>query len=243
MLPELYHAHHNRHLEDLPFWLELAQLSGDPILELGCGTGRVLIPLALTGHRTVGVDRDPGMLKYLQDNLAPQILPRPSLIVADICRYSLAQQFPLIILPCNTLSTLEAEQRRECLGCVLRHLPSGGKFAVSVPNPHLLGHLPLHSAAEFEDEFILPSTGNPVQVSSSWRRTKSAFIVTWIYDQLYPDGRVERVTIETSHQNISAHAYLEDLQAVGLKVESLYGDTDRSEYTHNSPSLIITATG
>ncbi len=243
MLPEFYHAHHNRHLEDLPFWLELARLSGDPILELGCGTGRVLIPLAQAGHRTVGLDRDPGMLKYLQDNLDLRIKPRPSLIVADISRYSLAQQFPLIILPCNTLSTLEAEQRRACLGCVRRHLQSGGMFAVSLPNPHVVSHIPAHSSVELEDEFILPRTGNPIQVSSAWWRTRHAFTVTWIYDQLYPDGRVERVTIETSHQNIPAQAYLDDIQAVGLKVESLYGDIDRSEYTVNSPSLVILATG
>lgn len=243
MLPELYHSHHSRHPEDLPFWLELAAHSSDPILELGCGTGRVLVPLAQAGHRTIGLDRDPGMLKFFEDTLDPLIMPRPSLIVADISRFSLAQQFSLIILPCNTLSTLEAEQRRECLGCVHRHLQSGGKFAVSLPNPHLLSHLPGYSEVEFEDEFILPSTGNPVQVSSSWRRTKGTFIVSWIYDQLYPDGRVERLTTEISHQIIPAQAYLDDIQAVGLKVESLYGDSDRSEYTDNSPSMIILATG
>ena len=53
MLPSVYHAHHNRHLEDLPFWLDLAAQTGDPLLELGCGTGRVLIPLAQAGYRTL----------------------------------------------------------------------------------------------------------------------------------------------------------------------------------------------
>ena len=59
MFPQLYHAHHNRSLEDLPFWLELAAQAGDPILELGCGTGRVLIPLAQAGYHTIGLDNDP----------------------------------------------------------------------------------------------------------------------------------------------------------------------------------------
>jgi ubiquinone/menaquinone biosynthesis C-methylase UbiE len=45
MFPQLYHIHHNAHTEDLPFWLKLAQQQGGPVLELGCGTGRVLIPL------------------------------------------------------------------------------------------------------------------------------------------------------------------------------------------------------
>ena len=63
MFPELIHAHHNRHLEDLPFWLDLAGETGDPLLELGCGTGRLLVPLGQAGHRVIGVDHDPAMLK------------------------------------------------------------------------------------------------------------------------------------------------------------------------------------
>ena len=138
MFPQLYHTHHNRNLEDLPFWLELAAQAGDPILELGCGTGRVLIPLAQAGYRTVGLDNDPAMLKFLQTQLGPGIPHSPELIEADISEFELARQFPLIILPCNTFSTLSNEQRLDCLGCVRRHLRYGGIFAVSLPNPELL---------------------------------------------------------------------------------------------------------
>ena len=69
MLPLLYHAHHNRYKEDLPFWLELAARHGDPVLELGCGSGRVLLALAQDGYQVYGLDNDPGML-FHSDSMA-----------------------------------------------------------------------------------------------------------------------------------------------------------------------------
>ena len=241
MLPELYHAQHNRHLEDLPFWLDLAAQSGDPILELGCGTGRVLNPLAQAGHACVGLDRELGMLYLLRASLDPHIRFNPALICADISQFSVAELFSLIILPCNTISTLNEVECRACLECVGRHLRAGGRFAASMPNPDLIERLPAQSAPEFEEELVNPRTGNPVQVSSAWRRTKRTFTVTWIYDLLHPDGTSERLTVDAVHYRRSVQAYLEDFKAAGLTVENMFGDFDRSAFSEDSPSLIILA--
>ncbi len=243
MLPALYHAHHNRHLEDLPFWLDLAAQYGDPILELGCGSGRVLVPLAQAGYRCLGLDRDLAMLKFLQSGLDPALNPKPFLIASDMRRFGLARQFPLIILPCNTFSTLKADERRASLEYVRRHLQSGGLFAASLPNPELWDGLASHSGLEFEEEFILPQTGNPVQVSSSWRRKKATIEVTWSYDQLFPDGAVERSTMRAVHWRASPDEYVDDIQSAGLGVVSIYGDFDRTLYTADSTELIILARG
>ncbi len=241
MIAELIHAHHNRHLEDLPFWLDLAAETRDPLLELGCGTGRILIPLAQAGHRVVGVDHDLTMLKYLQAHIPPHIKPVPFLVIADIRRFNLAMQFPLIILPCNTFSTLAENERMACLRRISKHLKPGGVFTVSIPNPDVMKNLPTRSAGQVEEEFILPQTGNPVQVSSTWHRTNATFRVTWIYDHLLPDGRVERFPVETSHQMIPANAYLDEIKSVGMKVTGIYGDFDRTAYRQDSPDLIIVA--
>jgi SAM-dependent methyltransferase len=238
----MYDAHHNQHLEDLPFWLGLAAQMGDPILELGCGTGRVLIPLAQAGYRLVGIDYDQAMLQFLRDKVTEQIKSIPMLILADISGFNLAIRFPLIILPCNTFSTLQERTRLACLDHVHKHLKSGGIFAVSIPNPERLKGLPERAEAVVEDEFTLPQTGNPVQVSSSWRRTKHAFTVTWSYDHLLPDGTVVRLTIETDHQTIPGNAYLDEIGSVGLKVIETYGDFDLSPYREGSPYLICLAT-
>jgi hypothetical protein len=103
--------------------------------------------------------------------------------------------------------------------------------------------MPARSDAEFEDEFIHPQTGNPVQVSSSWRRTKHTFTVTWIYDHLLPDGMVERQTVETTHQMTQADTYMQEIRSAGMKVTGIYGDFDHTAYTADSPHLILVATG
>jgi SAM-dependent methyltransferase len=239
MFPPLYDAHHNQHLEDLPFWLGLAAQTGDPVLELGCGTGRVLIPMAVAGHRTIGLDRDPSMLTYLHGNIGVKVQVPPIVFIADLSRFHLADQFQLIILPCNTFSTLPVRSRRDCLWCVRNQLSAGGIFAVSLPNPELLLHLPSRSEIELEDEFFHPTTGNPVQVSSSWQRTKHAFNVTWIYDHLFPDGKVEHLVVTTTHRMTSVETYLSELQSVGLNVTEIFGDFDRSAFSSDSPHLII----
>jgi hypothetical protein len=190
----------------------------------------------------MGVDHDPDMLRFLQANIGSEITPAPMLIVADLSGYNLAVEFPLIILPCNTFSTLQVNERMNCLECVCKHLKSGGLFAVSIPNPELLMELPAKAEAEVEDEFTHPLTGNPVQVSSSWQRTMHTFNVTWIYDQLLPDGRIERLKIATVHQLIPTDTYLDEIRRVGMKVTGMYGDFDLSAYHENSPYLICLAT-
>ena len=241
MLPELYHAHHLRHIEDLPFWLDLATRQGGPVVELGCGTGRVLSPIAKAGLKTLGIDHDPEMLRYLKTNVQPPSGCEPLLILADISHFSFVRQFPLAILPCNTFSTLSESARQGCVRCVCQHLQPGGLFAVSVPNPALLKSLPARANIELEDEFIHPTTGNPVQVSSTWRRTAKTFTVTWVYDHLLSDGRVKRHKLEAVHYLISADEYDAEIQAAGMKVRARYGDFDRSAFGADSPHLIILA--
>jgi hypothetical protein len=179
------------------------------------------------------------MLKFLKTNLDSQRQNLPKLIAADLAGFNLAAQFPLIILPCNTFSTLTVGDRRACLRCVRGHLQKDGIFAVCLPNLEMLLHLPLQSEAEMEDEFIHPQTGNPVQVSSTWRRRKHSFQVTWIYDHLLPNGTVDRLEVDVVHQLTPYKTYLSDIENGGLMVKEYYGDFDRSVYRADSAYLIL----
>ena len=239
LIPQIFHAHYIQQDEDIPFWLELAREQGDPILELGCGTGRVIVSLAQAGYRTFGLDRDAGMLAFLRDNHSPDILSGVHVFLADMAAFHLGRQFPLILLPCNTLSTLSAKTRKEALALISQHLSPGGLFAASLPNPAQLASLPAYGETEFEETINHPLSGNPLQISSEWEKTGHKFLLRWHYDHLYPDGQVERLTIETCHDLAPADTYLAEIRAAGMIPSALFGDYDRSEYKSTSPHLII----
>jgi SAM-dependent methyltransferase len=236
MIAPLYHAHHAPYQEDLPFWLDLARRSGGPVLELGCGTGRVLIPLLEAGFRAVGLDSDREMLRFLHS-----LSPSAPVLQADMAAFHLAASFSLIILPCNTLSSLPDATRLQVYAQVADHLHPGGRFAFSIANPALLAELPEIGEPELEETLTHPYTGYPVQVSSAWRRTPERFILSWHYDHLRPDGNIDRRTIETHHSLQPVEAYQRELEAAGLHLLETWGDFDRSHFNEDSPSWITLA--
>ena len=241
MFPTLYHAHHNQYQEDIPLWLDLARRQGGPLLELGCGTGRVLIPMAQAGYQVVGLDNDLEMLRFLQHTLPPALHPAPLLFAASLTDFHLVQRFPLVLLPCNTWSVLGAEQRKRALRCIVQHLALGGVFAASLPNPDFMRTLPASSEADVEETFTHPLSGNPVQVSSAWQRTRQTFTVTWHYDHLLPDGGVERLTVTACHDLLPPEAYLAELRQAGLRIQALYGEFDGSPADRWAANLIFIA--
>ncbi len=239
---QIYHAHHARQSEDIPFWLAQAAGQPGPILELGTGTGRVLLPLLQAGYSSIGLDHDHSMLFELQANAAKSQLSDLNLIQADMGAFHFGCRFGLIILPCNTLSTLEPALRGQMLQLVRQHLLPGGRFVASAPNPQVFQDLPAHGEPEIEDIFPHPNDGEPVQVSSEWKRTKSHFILTWHYDHLQPDGTTHRYSAVARHHLTPAQIYLDELDSANLSLTALYGDFDRSDFNVDSPHMIMVAT-
>ena len=241
LFPMYYDAKHKKYREDLPFWLGLAAIQGSPILELGCGSGRVILHLAQANHRVVGIDNDAGMLALLQPRISPEVQAWVSLLLADASRIPLAERFSLIVMPCNTLSTLSRAEQAEALREVRSHLARFGVFAVSLPNPELLQRMPRLAEPEVEGTFPHPLTGDPVQVSGGWKKAPDYVIVTWHYDHLLPDGGVKRLTWQVRHRLDSLKDYLEAFNVAGLQVSHLFGGFDRSAYTPDSEHLVILA--
>jgi SAM-dependent methyltransferase len=239
--PLIYHQHHSDKLEDIPFWSDLARNAGGPILELGCGTGRVIAHLAQLGQRIIGLDSDYGMLVFLKENLPSHLLGMVDIFQAGLENFQLERKFPLIILACNTLSTLKKEKREMAFLRVGEHLSEGGLFAASVPNPMILGRLPDYGEPEIEEVISHPISGHPLQISSEWERKDRSVLFRWHYDHLIPDGQVERYTVEVEHTINGLDDYKAKLQAADLKPVEFLGDFDRSNFNHNSPHLILLA--
>jgi SAM-dependent methyltransferase len=239
LIPALYHEHHRHFDEDLPFWIDLARRYGGPVLELGCGTGRVLIPLAKAGFRCFGLDHSREMLEFLQSRIPGSKIHQISTIQADFTSFKLDLQFPLIILPCNTFSTLDTQSRGLAITAIKEHLLPGGIFAVSIPNPDALSTEDSADPPEIETFFPHPFTRNPVQVSCEIVSAVEQVTFNWNYDHLMPDGKVERLRIATSHFLTSSSHFIEAFQQLGFKIENTFGDFDSSPFNINSTNLII----
>ena len=231
--PILYDEQHRTYLEDIPFWISLAEQYGNPVLELGCGTGRVLFPLQQAGHETLGLDRDQGMLRLLCQK-------HPGMVIcADMTDIPIKGFFRLVILPCNTYLTLHKEERKKLLECVARIIHPDGIFAVSLPNPWLLRALPESMETDVEEIIEHPSDGNPVQISNSWQRSSTQLDIFWHYDHLFPDGTIQRLSIEQSYSLQPPQEYEEEFKQAGFEVKAKYGNFDQSPFQRTSPNLIF----
>jgi SAM-dependent methyltransferase len=241
MFPNLYDTHHRLHNEDLPFWSELAQQYPGPILEEGCGTGRILFELAKSGKDVVGIDLDHEMLAFLYKKSAASIPSNIFVLQANFTAFHLAARFGLIILACNTYSTQTASQRKKLLECARWHMQPGGAFAISIPNPPLLKQLPRFAAPELEEVFTHPLDGEPVQVVSEWKRERQLLLIDWHYDHLLPDGNIERLTIHVNQHLFPYDQILAEFRLAGFHHFLTYGDYDETEYTPYSQLLILIA--
>jgi len=243
MLAKLYHAHHCQYQEDIHFWKWLVE-GVENVLELGCGSGRVSIPLAQGGSSVWGMDREESMLEVARANLAKEPEPvqkRVSLFQADMTRFQLATRFGAVICPCNTFSVLTASERKDVWQRVAEHLISQGVFAISLPNPTLLVRYKNQTETESVQEAIFPhpQTGNPVQVSSAIESVEEGVIWRWHYDHLLPDGQVERLTMSTKHYYTPLEVYEREMREIGFHLRGLYGDFEKGQFSPESLYLIL----
>ncbi|HTX09356.1 MAG TPA: class I SAM-dependent methyltransferase [Solirubrobacteraceae bacterium] len=127
--------------EDLPLWRSLAASRGDPVLDVGAGTGRVALDLARAGYQVTALDRDPDLLDALaarasgrkSELLRPSSRPPVRTVVGDARDFDLGQQFPLVIVPMQTIQLLGGDEGRVAfLRCAHKHLTPGGVLAAAI---------------------------------------------------------------------------------------------------------------
>jgi SAM-dependent methyltransferase len=126
-------------LVDLPFYLDLAEQSRGPILEIACGTGRVLLPIARKGIAICGVDNSQAMLDILKQNLAsePQdVRARITVQEGDMRTFSLNRKFPLVMIPFRPMQHMfTVEDQVAALKTGAAHLTDTGILAFDVFYP------------------------------------------------------------------------------------------------------------
>ena len=124
--------------QDIPFYLSQLPKSNCRVLELGCGTGRVLIPLAGACEYIQGVDISASMIAICQEKLAQQDIPaqRARAEVGDMTRLDLKRTFDLIIAPFRAFQNLETDEELEgFFQTVRQHLSDDGRCILNVFRP------------------------------------------------------------------------------------------------------------
>jgi SAM-dependent methyltransferase len=116
---------------DLPLWEELAERAAGPVLDLGCGTGRVALHLARRGHEVTGLDRAPELVDELNERA--EGLPARALL-ADARDFALERRdFALVLAPMQLVQLFGgSEERAAFLACVADHLRPGGAVALAL---------------------------------------------------------------------------------------------------------------
>jgi SAM-dependent methyltransferase len=115
---------------DLALWEELAEAADGPILDLGCGTGRVALHLARRGHQIVGLDVDPELIETL--GARGRGLPLQP-VLGDARGFELDTDIALAIAPMQLVQLLPGgADRLECLRCIAAHLLPGGRIAFAI---------------------------------------------------------------------------------------------------------------
>lgn len=117
---------------DLAVWEALAGEASGPVLDLGCGTGRVALRLARLGHEVIGIDRDGALIEELDRRAARLRLPVRG-HVADVRGLELGRAFALVLAPMQLIELLPDEHARaQALGAVAAHLTPGGQAALAL---------------------------------------------------------------------------------------------------------------
>lgn len=227
---------------DLTLYLELARRTGGPILELGCGTGRVTAALARAGYEVVGLDNSPAMLARAEARLDPDLKGRVRLVRADMAGFDLGRQFALAIVPLGTfghLTTPEAQLR--CLGAVRRHLRPGGLLGLDLPNPLAPGFLDDDPALILHRVWVEGGRTVAKYVCRRVDPAEQVERVTCFYDETGPCAGLRRTVFayELAFLFPREAEYL--LKLAGFEVEQVWGDYDLGPYQPAADRMFILA--
>ena len=233
--------------EDIPFYVQEDSRSGGPVLELGCGTGRVTLPIAQSGIDIVGLDNSEGMLEKARSKarLLEDGNGHMDLRMGDMREFSLDRTFPLIIIPFRGfLALLSVEEQVRCLTAIKKHLGPDGRliFNIFVPDPQML--VEDEDAAFHLRDVTDPDTGRTFVI---WQQTRvdtynQVLSVRLIVDETDQNGTVGKrfyrdYRIRYAHRIEILHL----LERCGFEVVDLYGDFDYSPFDEDSGEMVWVA--
>ncbi len=269
-LAEVYDAIY-ADVDDAPFWLSMATRGGaDGILELGCGSGRVLVPLVSAGYDVTGLDLSAFMIDRCRATLAQlpaDVQGRAHLVVGDMTSFDMGRTFGEIIVAFNTFHHLgTAAEQLACLRCCRDHLAPGGTLVLDLFNPDpapepvtegagASAEEGRRSATEATNEAPAPNSDDGAVVTP-W--TNGRLIRRWMsrcdynrseqrnecemtYEIVEPDGSTRRLSERFPMRLIYRYELEHLLARSGFELIELYGGYEGESFVDGSVGMIAVA--
>ena len=241
---------------DVAFYRDAVHEFGDPVLELGCGTGRIALALAEAGRRVTGLDISERMLERCTQKRAK--LPRETrerihLVQGDMTRFDLGEKFRVVIIPFRPMQhLLEVDAQISCLESVRRHLWAEGRRRGERQGQLILDvfqtdaermHDPAYQEEAPVTEYSTPD-GRRVRIAervAAFHRAEQRNDVEMIFYVTDAHGKEERLVFAWTLRYFFRFEVEHLLARCGFRVSAVYGDFDRSPLVDASPEMIFVA--
>ncbi len=224
---------------DMSFWLNIVATYGTPILELGCGTGKITIPLAEADCKITGIDLSEAMLEHARAKTQNRNLP-VCFKLGDMTEFKEEEKFKTIILPSNNLAHLmDYREAEKCFRAVFNHLDDDGAFVIDAFVPAISILSKSSDDVETLSEYDDPDGEGKIEVTA-----------TAIYENHLQIRRV--TTFHTRSDGTVSKGYLnmrmyfpQELEALlnhcGFEVTEKHGNYQKDQVSSNSIKQIIVA--
>jgi SAM-dependent methyltransferase len=230
---------------DIPMYLGFAQRCGSPLLELACGTGRIVLPLARAGYEVTGLDVSLAMLERARAKVEVEgLLTKVRLVQGDMRNFSLDGRYNLAYVPLNSFMHLTTVgDQLAALHCIRRHLVPGGLLVIDLYNPDLNILLEGDGRVVLEKMLTDPATGNTLQWFHTRRADPTSQMqeVTFIIDEIGADGTVRRTIFPFCMRYLVRPEMELLLEKAGFVTEQVYGSYELDTFGTDSEKMIFVA--
>jgi SAM-dependent methyltransferase len=243
-IAEFYDLEHDDFEDDLGFYLNMAMMAGGPVLELGCGSGRILKPLLAAGLKVTGLDSSEVMLGRAEARLrskrerAGLTLDKRSMAAAD---HVPGGPFGVVVLGLNgLLHATTSSEERALLKSACAALRQGGQLLLDVVNPATLRDF--NGEVLHEGSWVMES-GSRVDKFSSRQvsfSTQELDVALW-YDVTSPDGSIRRIHSGFTQRFVHRSELELMLEMAGFSSWTVYGGYELDPFEDNSDRIVIAA--
>ncbi len=232
---------------DVAFFVEEAVAARGKVLEVGCGTGRILLPTARAGVAITGLDLSARMLDACRkrvSNEPPEVRARITLVGGDMRSFDLGEKFRMVTVPFRPFQhLLTVGDQLAALKCMRSHLEPGGTLILDLFNPNLKFLIDQRTESEFGDEpeFIAPDGSKVVRrlrvpKKDLFEQVNDSEIIYYV---TRPDGKQERLVHSFRMRYLYRFEAEHLLARCGFRVDRVYSDYSRAPFGDKYPGELI----